>query len=117
MSEQINEKPVEKIKEKAQQAVRSEAAPAPVRRYRAVLFQGTLVLVAGAFAILTFLVKTMPSFAIDLQITKSIQLINIPVFALFMSLISWPGFLPQSIIVTVLIIVLPNFNPGDEWFD
>jgi hypothetical protein len=80
MSEQKLEKPVEKIKEDVQQAARAESAPAPVRRYRAVLFQGVLVLVAGAFAVLTFLVKTMPSFAIDLQITRAIQQINFPFF-------------------------------------
>jgi hypothetical protein len=74
MSKSKTEKPVEKIKEKAHQAARAESAPAPVRRYRAVLFQVVLVLVAGAFGVLTFLVKTTPSFAIDLQITRAIQL-------------------------------------------
>ena len=83
--------PVEKIKEMARQSARAASAPAPARRYRAALFQAALVLVASAFAALTFLVKTMPSFAIDLQITKAIQLINFPFFASFMSLVSWPG--------------------------
>lgn len=109
MSEQKDKKPVEKIKEvkeEVQQSARAVGAPAPVRRYRAMLFQTALVLVAGGFAVLTFLVKTMPSFAIDLQITRAIQLINLPSFALLMDLTSWPGFGPQSMIITVLIIML-----------
>ncbi len=114
MSEQKVEKPVKKIKEGAQQAARAESAPAPVRRYRAILFQGALVLVAGAFGVLTFLVKTTPSFAIDLQITRVIQSINFPGFAFLMSLISWPGFGPQSMIITALTILL-IYGLGLQW--
>jgi undecaprenyl-diphosphatase len=78
------------------------------------LFQGTLLLVAGSFAVLTILVKTTPAFTIDLQITQFIQQIHIPFFALLMSLISWPGFLPQSIIITALtILVIYRF--GLQW--
>ena len=102
--------PVEKIKE----AARAASAPVPVRRYRAILFQIALVLVAGAFAALTFLVKTMPFFAIELQVTKAIQLINFPFFASFMNLISWPGFAPQSVIITALIILL-IYGFGLHW--
>ncbi len=114
MSKQQNEKPVEKIKEEAHQAARAESAPASVRRYRAVLFQVVLVLVAGAFGVLTFLVKTMPSFAIDLQITRAIQLINFPFFALLMTMVSWPGFGPQSVIITGLIVLL-IYGFGLHW--
>jgi membrane-associated phospholipid phosphatase len=101
MSEQKDKKNVEGIKEEVHQLARAAS-----RRYRAVLFQTALALVAGAFAVLTFLVKTMLSFAIDLQITKAIQLINYPLFAMFMILVSWPGFAPQSVIITALIILL-----------
>ncbi|OGC77919.1 MAG: hypothetical protein A2Z27_03295 [candidate division Zixibacteria bacterium RBG_16_50_21] len=104
MSEQKGIKSVEKVKEGAQFAAHAETVPSSVWRYRAVLFQVGLFLVAGAFAVLTFLVKTMPSFAIDLKITRAIQLINFPFFALLMSLISWPGFGPQSMIIAGLII-------------
>jgi membrane-associated phospholipid phosphatase len=114
MTEQKDEKPVEKIKQDVQQAVRAESASAPVRRYRAVLFQGMLALVVCAFAVLTFLVKSMPSFAIDLQITRDIQMINFPSFAWLMSLISWPGFGPQSVIITALVILL-IYGFGLQW--
>lgn len=114
MSEQKSKKSVEKIKEVAQVAAHTETVAAPVRRFRAVLFQVALFLVAGAFAVLTFLVKTMPSFAIDLKITRAIQLINFPSFASLMSLISWPGFSPQSIIIAGLIILV-IYGYGLHW--
>jgi membrane-associated phospholipid phosphatase len=106
--------PVEKIKEAAHQSARAASAPVPVRRYRPVLFQTALVLLAGAFVVLTFFVKTMPSFAIDLQITKAVQFINFPYFASFMRLVSWPGFVPQSVIITALVISL-IYSFGLQW--
>jgi len=106
--------PVEKIKETSHQSARASSASTLVRRYRAALFQTVLVLVASAFAVLTFYVKTMPSFAIDLQITKAIQLINFPFFASFMRLVSWPGFVPQSVIITALVILL-IYSFGLQW--
>src|SRR5512140_3976509 len=89
-------KPVEKVKEEAHKAAQAATAPAPVRRYRALLFLLGLMLITAAFGVLTFLVKTTPSFTIDLQITRGIQQINFPPFALLMSVASWPGFNPQS---------------------
>ena len=114
MTEQITEKPVEKVADAASQAVRAESAPAPVRRYRALVFRSALLLVVVAFAVLTFLVKTMPSFAIDLQITRGIQMINLPIFAWLMNTLSWPGFTPQSMIIAGLITVL-IYGFGLHW--
>lgn len=114
MAAKKDEKPVVKINDKAQQAFHAETVSVLVRKYRAMLFQGTLLMVAGSFAVLTYLVKTMPSFVIDLQITQFIQLINIPFFTLFMGLISWPGFLPQSVIITALTILL-IYRFGLQW--
>lgn len=106
--------PVKKIEQAAHQAAHAETASAPARRYRAVLFQLTLVLITAAFAILTFLVKTMPSFPIDLQITRGIQLINFPLFRELMIAISWPGFGPQAVIITALIVLL-IYGFGLHW--
>ena len=114
MSEPIEEKPVNKIPDAASQAARAESASAPVRRKQAVLFRVVLVFVAGAFVVLTFLVKTTPSFAIDLQITRAVQLIEFPSFAWFMSLLSWPGFNPQVMILAGLIILL-LYGLGLHW--
>jgi membrane-associated phospholipid phosphatase len=114
MPEIIEDLPVKKIKVAAQNAARGESAPAPVRRYRVVLFQIALVVVAGSFGVLTFLVKTMSFFAIDLQITAAVQQFNFPPFAFLMNLISWPGFLPQSIVITGLILLL-IYSFGLHW--
>ena len=114
MAEQTVPEPIKKVAVAASQAVQAEAAPAPVRRYRALVFRGTLVVFVAAFAVLTFLVKTMPSFAIDLQITKAIQMINFPAFAWLMNAISWPGFIPQSMIISAIIIVL-IYGLGLQW--
>jgi undecaprenyl-diphosphatase len=106
MPEQNNKKPTKKIEEDTHQAAQARNAPVPERHYRAALFQTALILAAGAFGVLTFLVKTNPAFAIDLQITRTIQLINLPFFPSLMSAVSWAGFSPQAVIVTALIVVL-----------
>jgi membrane-associated phospholipid phosphatase len=114
MAEQASEKPVEKVKETAQQAAKAEAAPRPQREYRTVLFQISLFAAIAAFAVLTFMVKAFGSFPLDVQITRSLQSITSPVFAAFMSLISWPGFPPQSFILSVLIVLAIYFF-GLHW--
>src|SRR5688572_11373795 len=78
----------------------------PRRRFRAILFPVLFVATVIAFAFLTFLVETSPSFPVDLQITLAIQSIDSPFFADLMWLISWPGFLPQSLIITLLVALL-----------
>jgi membrane-associated phospholipid phosphatase len=114
MSEQIGDQPIKKIAAAANQAARAESAPAPERHYRAVLFRVMLVFITGAFAALTFMVKAMPFFAIDLRITRDIQLIHLQAFALLMRLISWPGFSPQAMIIAGLIILL-IYGFGLHW--
>jgi undecaprenyl-diphosphatase len=66
------------------------------------------------FALLTFFVKTTPSFPIDLQITQAIQAFDSPLFTALMRLISWPGFLPQSIFIVLLIAML-LYRSGLYW--
>lgn len=105
MAEQTTGKPVEKVKEAAQQAAKKETTSRPRREYRTFLFQVSLFAAVAAFAVLTFMVKTIPSFPIDLRIERAIQSINSPAFAALMSLISWFGFPPQSFILSLLIVV------------
>jgi len=99
---------------KPQAAARASIATAPVRRYRAALFLVVLLIITVAFALLTFLVKTTPSFPLDLQITRGLQSINIPGFGGLMIAVSWPGFLPQSAIITGVIILL-LLGYGLQW--
>jgi membrane-associated phospholipid phosphatase len=103
MSRRSDEKPVDTIQKTTQQAAKSEMAPARVQWYRSVVFRVTFVSIIVAFATLAFLARTTPSFAIDLQITRAIQSIDFPFFAGFMRLISWAGFSPQSVLITLLI--------------
>jgi membrane-associated phospholipid phosphatase len=105
MSNQKIVQPIEKVKDTVQQAAQAESEPPHVRHYRSLLFRGALVAIAGAFAVLTFIVKTMPLSTIDLQITKTIQMINFPFFTIAMTWISWPGFSPQNMIMAGLIIL------------
>src|SRR5215213_3631765 len=114
MAEHTADKPVEKVKNEAEQAAKAEVTSRPKREYRTYLFQIGLVAVVGAFATLTVLVKTTPSFPIDLQITRMLQSLNSPIFAAFMSLISWPGFSPQTFMIPVL-IVLAWYWFGFHW--
>jgi membrane-associated phospholipid phosphatase len=114
MSEITTDKPVEKVKDAAQQAAKKEVTSRPKREYRTFLFQVSLFAAIGAFAVLTFMVKTIPSFPIDLEIERAIQSISSPLFAAFMSLISWPGFSPQSYISSVLIVVV-IYTFGLKW--
>ena len=105
MAEQA--KPAENVKEVAQQAeqvAKQEVTSRPKREYRTYLFIVGLIAVVGAFTTLSILVRTTPSFPIDLQVTRALQSISSPIFAAFMSLISWPGFSPQSFIIPLLIM-------------
>jgi undecaprenyl-diphosphatase len=114
MSELTNKQPANKMKDAAQQAAKAQETSAPSREYRTVLFQVALVLTVVAFAGLTLLVEATPSFPIDLQITRALQSIDSPVFALVMRLTSWPGFPPQSFILSALIILLVYLS-GLHW--
>ena len=114
MAEQKIVEPIKKIANAAIQSARAESASPPVRRNRAWLFRIALVLIAITFAGLTFLVETTPSFGIDLQITQAIQRINSQPFVVMMSLASWPGFSPQSMILTGLIVLLIYIS-GLHW--
>lgn len=106
MTDQINQKPAETLKDTAQQAAKKETTSPPKREYRTFLFQVSLFAALGAFALLTFMVATIPSFPIDLEIERALQSINSPIFVALMNLVSWPGFSPQSFIISALIIVV-----------
>jgi len=114
MSDPKDEKPAPGITAAASQAARAESAPAPVRRYRALLFRLTLILAAVAFAGLTLLVETTPALGVDLQLTIAIQSVRFAPFALLMRLVSWPGFTPQAMIITGLTVV-SIYGLGLHW--
>lgn len=114
MAEQVNPKPVEQAKGAAEQAAKAEVTSRPRREYRTYLFELGLLAVIGAFTTLAILVRTTPSFPIDVQITRALQSINSPIFAALMSFVSWPGFPPQSFILSAL-VVLALYWFGFHW--
>lgn len=113
-SDAHSEKPVEEVKLAARQAVEKEVVSPPKRKYRTLAFQVALLSAIGAFAVLTFMAKSTPFFPIDLRITEVLQSIDSPLFASTMTLISWPGFLPQSAIIPALVAVL-LYSFGLRW--
>lgn len=104
----------EKIKEAAQQAARAETTSPPKREYRTLFFQIALITAIAAFGVLMIIVTTSPLLTLDIQITRGLQSINSPVFAALMTFISWPGFSPQSFIISVLIVLAIYFF-GLHW--
>jgi membrane-associated phospholipid phosphatase len=108
------EEPLEDIKEVAQEAVAAETTSRPKREYRTVLFQVALFSAVGAFAVLTFLAKSTPFFALDLEISRSLQTIDSPFFAALMEWISWPGYLPQSVVISIFLALL-IYGFGMQW--
>jgi undecaprenyl-diphosphatase len=102
----MSEPAVDKSNDAVWQTEKAEIAPPPARRYRTLLFYILFFSAIIAFSLLTFLVETIPSIPIDFQITQAIQSIDSPFFAALMRLISWPGFWPQSMIITLLIALL-----------
>ena len=78
------------------------------------LFQLSVGIMLAAFAVLTFLVVTVPLFSIDLKIAIGLQSINNPVFSGLMTFISWVGFSPQSFIASAVITVI-LFILGYRW--
>jgi membrane-associated phospholipid phosphatase len=105
MAQISGDKPVEKMKEVAQQAAKAEVTSRPKREYRTYLFQIGLMATIGAFTTLMILVKITPSFPIDLEITRILQSIHSPIFAALMRFVSWPGFSPQSFLIPLVIAV------------
>jgi membrane-associated phospholipid phosphatase len=105
---------IRKIQAAAETAARTAAAPAGTRRRRTVVVQATLAALAVAFALLTVLVKSRPSFAIDLQVTHFLQAWNTPWFRWLMTAVSWVGTFPQAL-VPVVVIALFLYASGLHW--
>lgn len=102
------------MKGEVQRTAKAETSSPRSQRNRTVLFQVALFSAVAVFTVLTFLARTTPFFPIDLLITGAIQSIDSPFFAGFMWLISWPGFLPQSLLVTLL-VALGLYVYGLHW--
>lgn len=79
-----------------------EAAPAPFSaRRRGLLFQGCALAAAAGFLALALLARRPGHFALDLAITRALQSQDAPWFDWLMHAVSFPGFSPQAVIVTL----------------
>ncbi len=108
----------ERLPDDVHPAVRAEAAPPPVRRYRSELFQMVLLVLIVLFAGLTYLAEQAPIFQTDVRITHALQAFNTPPEGMWvtalMNMISWAGYLPQSLIV-VGVVVAVLLSLGLRW--
>jgi undecaprenyl-diphosphatase len=82
-----------------------EAAPRPVRRWRARLFQGGLLAALALFTALAVLSYSTAYFPFDLAITRGLQSLDSPWMEAFMRAISWPGYNPQTILIIAVGVV------------
>ena len=114
MTKSVKPVTTEKPQNAAVEAVKDKTSSPVVRRRKARLFQLSVGIMLAAFAVLTFLVITVPSFVIDLRITVGLQSIQNPVFSGLMTFISWVGFSPQSYIASAVVIVT-LFVLGYRW--
>jgi len=105
MKKPINHNPIDKPQNAAIKTAKDKTSSPGGRRAKALLFQLSVGIMIAAFAILTFLVVIVPTFSIDLNITRGLQSINNSFFSWLMTFISWVGFSPQSFIVSLIIIV------------
>lgn len=106
MAQSFNQDPVK--------MARRETAPARTRRLRSVLFQVYLAAAVLAFAGLFFLARTTAYFSIDLAITRLLQGFAGPLFLALMQAVSWPGYMPQAVILALGFVLLVSLF-GYHW--
>ncbi len=106
--------PLAKATQKAQADLQNQTAPRPVRRVRTIVFQGFLIFLISAFAILAFFANTTPYFPVDLIITHFFQSDKATWFSSFMNFISWFGFTPQAPVIAILVVIF-IFVLGLRW--
>ena len=73
---------------------------------RVTVLQGCLGLVLVMFIALAALASTHARFALDLDITLAVQTIRAPWFDLLMRIVSWPGYLPQAPVITIVLVLI-----------
>jgi undecaprenyl-diphosphatase len=93
MAEATTENPIKKLA--AEPEHNAAVAPSWVRRYRARLFQGYVILAVIAFGLLAFSAHYVNYFPLDVQLTLAIQRINIGAFDVLMRFLTELGFGPQ----------------------
>lgn len=99
---------------KAQAGAAPPIVPRPVRRYRALVFQGYILAAIIGFGVLLFYARTVAYFTFDLAIERWVQNFNPPWFDWLMQLTSDIGFSPQVYLWSGLVILIV-FLIGLRW--
>jgi len=102
------------IGEAAQQAAGAETTSPPIQRLLSRRSQLALLLLIAAFVGLTALVASTSTQGVDLSITRAVQTVSSPFVGSLMAVISWPGYVPQSIVIAALIVLL-LYGFGLRW--
>lgn len=125
MADSTNHKPLDQLKVEAQHAeavttaqaqagAASAIVPRPVRRYRALLFQGYVVTATVAFGVLFVYARTVAYFAFDLNLTHWLQGFHPYWFDALMRFVTVLGDGPLAEILSGLIIFFV-FVIGLRW--
>lgn len=105
---------MESVQQDVRENVRQETEAAPVRRYRARIFQIYVFVALVGFLALAFLVSTSANLPLDVTLTRDFQTLTSLDLTAFMNLVSWPGYTPQAIFI-VLGLVVAMYIAGLRW--
>ena len=92
--------------EKTQSATQEITTPKKTRNYRTLAFQSYLLLTITTFITLALFAHFTPYFQIDLLVSQAFQTFNPPYFLDFMKFISFWGYNPQMLIISITILIL-----------
>lgn len=87
-------------------SMRRSASYLYIFHYKPQLVQGYVLGVLLVFSILALLANAKPYFQIDLQLTREVQENSPAWVGRVLQVISWPGYMVPSIVVTALVFIL-----------
>ncbi len=92
--------------QKAREGAQKRTEPPPVRYRRATILQIYVAAAAIAFLLLAIFALTSSYFVFDVSFTREFQEFAPPWFETIMVAVSWFGYPPQVILITLAIVVL-----------
>ncbi len=92
--------------QRARQEVQKHTEPPHVRRIRATVAEIYVAVALIAFLVLAIFALTSKYFVFDLSFTREMQEFTPPWFETLMIFISWFGYPPQVVVITLLIVAL-----------
>ena len=86
----------------------------PENRWQEFLFWGYILLALAGSAVLSLFAFQTPFLSFDPPITLALQSFNPGWFSTLMVIVSWPGYVPQAVVLLVVIVALIYFL-GYRW--